>query len=215
MNLIKSNDELKLFTFWDITENGNYFLLDKDYTETVKYTSEQTDVVYNLWLKLWDEYFEMENSSKNRNYLLRTKQQMALLHKINTIFNIVETLIYLYENKDVLSKEDYTRHEQKFYSIVKLIAPNFKPLYFDGIPRNLELIDSLLRGLETTYKIKYKADEVKNEKSKQNRYREIVQVSKVLMMRLDAKEISVNEWLGYKQEAKDIVESMKNTKNGK
>lgn len=215
MNLVKSNDELILYTFWDITENGNYLLLDKDYSETTQYSSEQIDVCYNLWLKLWDDYFEMENSSKNRNYLIKRKQQIELLHKINTLYNIVQTLVYLYENKGILSDEDYIKHEQKFYSITSIVASNFKPRYFDGIPQNVSNIDRIIRGFETTYKIKHKSEINLENKVKQNRFKEIANVSKVLMMQLDSKKMSVNEWLSYRELAKESVESMKNSRNGK
>jgi hypothetical protein len=215
MNLVKSNDVLILFLFWEITENGNYLLLDQDYSDTKQYTTEQQEVAYGTWLKLWDDYFEMENNRKNKNYLIKRKSQIALLHKINTLYNIMQTLAYLQENKDVLSVEDFKAHELKFYNIVQVIAPNFKPLYFDGIPTNIYNIDRIVRGVESTYKIKFKEEAKLKEQVKQNRFREIAQVSKVLTMPLDAKKITVNEWLAYREIANEQVEAQKISRNGK
>lgn len=206
MELIQNIDKLILDLFWDITDNGNYLLLDVNYNKENKYNKDDHKLAYETWLKLWDEYFELEKSTKNKNYLLQKKKQVALLYQMVCIENLRDTLVYLYENKDVLDNDLYMEYEAKFYSIAKLYAPNFKPLYFEGVPVNVSNLDRLLRSLDTTYKIRYKKEEKATETQKQNRYSEIVSVGQIVGQRLNPKEIFVSEWLQWKKTAKDILE---------
>ena len=214
MELINSLDKLRIILFWDILKEQNYFLLDLNYSKDKKYSEDEKEQILNIWYRLYDEYYQLKNDQKAKLFLSKAFNEMKLKIKIENITNTANFLVDLENHyKDVLEHDQFYEYESKLYSLIKELEPRIKLKYFDGIPANLKIIQSVVNALTTSLTLMQKKTSEKIENEITNIYKVVANVEQILDRSIpNINEISVMQWLAYEEIADNKVKAIKNGK---
>ena len=173
MNTIPFN-KLKYLTFVEIDESfDNLHLLDKDYFDGKEYTDEEAEQLWRAWLSICDDWNALDQDDKAKKRLRERFEVMELVTKIKNLTDTYNTLTVIHNNRRLLTEDTASEMEQMCYSIVIKTEKRTKIKYFEGIPKNLETINRVIKSLTSQYNIKYKRSNEQTKKEKANVYREV------------------------------------------
>lgn len=197
----KSLKEINSIVFHEIKFTGNIFLIDKDYDEEKKYTSEDILILSDSWHRLYDEYFEKTDDVKFRKELKNKNETVKLLLQIKLIDDLVELLEHLLEHRDYVPGEAY-------YKTISSIGNSLKKLNgkirFDStkdIKPQLEQIKAVKGGLQTRYELLFKED-LKVEKADIMLYYDIKAHIEQTLDRNLPEIINMLQWIAYEKQYK-------------
>lgn len=209
-----SLDKLKILTFWDILQNKNVFLLDFDYFEGKKYNDAQKEELSNVWMRLYDEYFVLRDSSKSRMELIKAFDEMKLRDKINQIKENAEFLIKLRDLVGLLPDRQLAEYEQSTYHRLKKIDSKIKPLYFDGLEANIINLDKVLKSYINKYNQEHKKrDEAVKEEVK-NVYSIVANAESWLERNININDMVVSHWLAIENQIIQKQKAQQKKKDG-
>ena len=208
MKTFNTLDDLKIIPFLKIMQEGNVLLLDSEYTTEKNYTDEEITQLNELWLKLYDEYFELKNDGLARTYL--TNQ-----HKV---FNLEFKIVTLSKFHDILANIQEYQHNEKVAEIklncvneVKKLAPRLKINIFDDVLTLCTKIQGVIKALTNELGTIKVNQEKRVEKQKANVYDVVANVEQVLERSLgDINNISVALFVSYEKIAGKIIKSKEN-----
>jgi hypothetical protein len=211
MDLYDDLGKLRIILFWEILKEQNPFLLDPNYHKDNKYSDTQKEYIFDIWGKLYDDFFVRKNDARARSVLSKSMSEIKHLHKINLIQSNLDKLILLDKHyRDVLEDEQFAEYEQSVYDLFKVIDPRIKIQHFKGVDENVAIVERFIQGLINSYNIKKDktAKAVNNEI--ENVYEQVVKVESVIGRTLPhINEISVLQWLAYEKEAESIIKNHK------
>lgn len=201
MNTIPFN-KLKYLTFIDINESlDNLFLLDSEGLSGNKYDDVQSNLLWLAWLEITDDFFALSKDEVSKRRLREKVDVMTLVLKINNLTNTVNTLRLLHGSGEHLTMETYGEMEQLAYSIIKKTESRVNIQYFDGIAKNIEITERIIRALNTQYKLKYKNVRKQTNAEKLNIYDEVRAVGEIVGFRIEIENMVCPEWLAWKNRA--------------
>lgn len=212
LHLFNSLDTLKILTFWKILQEKNIFLLDFDYKEGKKYNNSEKSEIEVLWRRLYDEYFVLRNDAKNKAELDKGFKELKLKEQIILVQEVYNALVGLNNQKGLLPEDIIIKHEQKLYSVLKVISPKIKPKLFDGIEANLKNIERVINAMRNTYNLSYKKQEKIVEKQIKNVYTVVVNAESWLERSLDVEDMPTSKWIEIE---KVVAHKIKKAKDGK
>lgn len=212
MNTYNTLKKLNIITFLEIMQDGNTKLLDQEYTEDKQYTEEHINQINDIWLALYDKYYELKNDSFAKSYLSNQYKLFNLEFKVLILSKQHNILANLQELKE---SEEKTQIKQQCIEVIKEIEPRIKLNIFDSPIEVCVKLHSVLKALNNelgTIKVnQYK----RTEKTKENVYKSISRVEQVLERSIgNTKEISVMQFLAYESDANEIIK-IKEIKNKK
>lgn len=209
LHLYTSLDTLKILTFWQILKDKNAFLLDFDYKEGKKYSDAEKEQINEVWLRLYDEYFVLRDSSKSRMELIKAFDELNLMQKITEIKQNAEFLIKLKGYYGLVPDKQLMEYEQKIYEIVKKIEPKIKPKYFDGIDANISNLDRVLKSYINKYNEEFKKRENAVENEITNVYEIVANAESWLERNLNINEMVVSHWLAIEKQIDNKAKAQK------
>lgn len=216
LHLYKSLDTLKILTFWEILKTKNAFLLDFDYKEGKKYSDSEKYDIEQTWLRLYDEFFVLRDSSKSRMQLIKAFDELNLLGRINAIKDNIQCLEALKNYVGLLPDKQIFEYEQQIYKVVTKIDKKIKPKHFDGIDANITNLDKVLKSYINRYNQQFKnrneavKDEIKNV------YDIVANAESWLERNININDMVVSHWLAIEKqiEQKRKAQDKKRLKNG-
>ena len=209
----KSLDKLKILTFWEIIKTKNILLLDFDYVDGKKYSQEQLKDLEETWLRLYDEYYILNNDASAKFKMNKTFDELKLRDKINQIKYNYDFLVSLSQYRGQISDNDISQYEQQTYERLKKIEPKIKPLYFDGIEANLNNLERVIKALINRYNQQHKDNAKQVQKEIDNVYEVVANAESWLERNLNINDMVVSHWIAIEKQIKDKQKAQK--KNGK
>lgn len=206
----RSLKEINIITFWEIPESKNYALLDKNYSETNEYTKEQLEWLKKSYFGLYDEYFEIKNSSKQKNTLDNNNKQTFLAFKINILGKCYNALSDIDENIMHIAFDKLSEEIKGFcteiYVAVKEAEPRINLKESDTISVNVKKIKRVIESLGNQLKLLVKREEQGIKKERTNFYENIASVEQVLERSIgDVSKINAMQWLAYEKQAEERI----------
>lgn len=206
-NLNQVNIEL-----WnEILTTQNIFLLDKDYSESKRYSKNENELLNNTFLELYDIYFKELDNQYAKNNLKETQEKIQLSAKIMILTDCVNSLLSIQRNYKVLKEP--IKKEQEIYNCIKIISKYVQFDKFNTINENIVIIQKLITSNETTYKRKFGETEKDFKEKTYSFEKQVVDVEQVLGHTIDTSKVNVLKWIGYINLAQEI--SKKRAENGK
>lgn len=206
-NLSQVNIEL-----WnEILTTQNIFLLDKDYSESKKYSKKENELLNNKFIELYDIYFKELDNQYAKNNLKETQEKIQLSAKIMILTDCVNSLLSIQRNYKVLKEP--IKKEQEIYNCIKIISKYVQFDKFNTINENIVIIQKLITSNETTYKRKFGETEKDFKEKTYSFEKQVVDVEQVLGHTIDTSKVNVLKWIGYINLAQEI--SKKRAENGK
>lgn len=146
-------------------------------------------------------YIELTNNRKVENRYVTMFEIMRLENKYKCVSLLLSAL---YNYNDKLSIDG-------FHKMIEILAQwNYKIDKNKDIFKQIETINNRLQGIKTKIElIRGKLDEKDNEsKDKPNFDAELINISRILELkyRLTVKELNVSEFIGYQQQAQQVIE---------
>lgn len=197
-NLSQVNIEL-----WnEILITQNIFLLDKDYSESKRYSKNENELLNNTFLELYDIYFKELDNQYAKNNLKETQEKIQLSAKIMILTDCVNSLLSIQRNYKVLKEP--IKKEQEIYNCIKIISKYVQFDKFNTINENIVIIQKLITSNETTYKRKFGETEKDFKEKTYSFEKQVVDVEQVLGHTIDTTKVNVLKWIGYINLAQEI-----------
>lgn len=216
LKVYDSLEVLKILTFWKINQTGNIFLLDKDFFEGKLYTEKESACVQEIWFRLQDEYYKLQNDPKQRAKIRSSKERMLLQFKVQTLINHLEFYERFFRYADLLDTKSYVEQEHKLFKLFKELGFTKKVSPFASPEEKLNIVS---RYVSAVYgKLKRLNNEVEKELGEQinNMYIQVVSIERVIERPIpNIENITVMQWIAYEQQANEIIKAHKKVNNGK
>lgn len=212
LKLYRSLDTLKILTFWKIIQDKNILLLDFDYFDGKKYSNKQKFEIEQLWTRLYDEYYILNNDPKSKYKIDKTFKELRLRELIELIKYNYDFLLSLKRGYGIVDDADILKYEQECYKRLKELDKRIKPKFFDGIDANLEYLNKFMSSLINTYNREVKDNESNVKSEINNVYEVVASVESWLERSLPIDDITVIRWLAYEKQVKDKQKAQKNGK---
>ena len=151
LNLYRSLDTLKILTFWKMIKEKRILYLDFDYFDGKKYTDDEINEMEQLWNRLYDEYYILNDDSKSKAQVDKTFKELYNLDLINIIKMNCDFLQRLKQGIGLVPDEMITQKEQEVYSIIKRLDKRIKIKHFDGIDENIKYLSKYINALLNSY----------------------------------------------------------------
>lgn len=191
--------KLKIILFWEIVESQNFCKLDADFSAEKIYTDEQKGQLKEVWLRLYDEYFTIEDDAVTRAVLLDASKNLHALDKIQQLIQNIEFLMFYCNAAKGMEAEDFDEGIQKLYSIFKKLESKMAINYFGEIEKNIIIVNKWITSLSTTYELNHKRTKKDIKRRVNNIYDKVAEVATELGMQLNVHEMNCKEWLAYKK----------------
>lgn len=212
MKLNNSLRQLNIITFLEIMQEGNTKLLDQEYTEDKQYTERQINQLNDLWLTLYDKYYELKNDSFAKSYLSNQYKLFNLEFKVLILSKQHNILANL---QDLKESEEKTQIKQQCIEVIKEIEPRIKLNIFDSPIEVCVKLHSVLKALNNELGTIKVNQEKRTEKTKTNVYNAIASVEQTLERPLgDITKVNVEQFVAYEEMARNTIKS-KEVKNKK
>ena len=214
-NIIQSLDRLKILVFWEILKTKNVYLLDINAEPGKQYSKNEQDYIVETWERLYDDFYQLKNDGKTKIAIMEARNEMVLLHKINTLAKNVEFLGWLLSFSNDITPEQYVLYEARILSLFKSIEPRlrFKPMA--SVSENISVVDKAIRSLQSLYNRTKKKTEDKIDRQIENVYEVVAKVSYIVNMRLEVKDMVVSEWIAYEKMAIEKQKAEKEAQRNK
>lgn len=199
MRIYRSLETLPIITFWKIQKDENILLLDIDYKEGKVYSNADIAEIENVWLKMQDEYFVMQDSPESEKHLRSINEKLKLSLKLQTLQDIGNAFVYLLQVADVVDEKWFSAEKNKAYDLLKKCAPNYKGNSFKTIPEILSDISQLMKSTTNIYNERVKVLGNKAEKKIENIFKTIAKIGAAIGMQLNPHTMSVSEYIAYLQ----------------
>lgn len=216
LKVYDSLDTLKIITFWKINQTGNIYLLDKNFFEGKLYTNKEVIYIQELWLRLQDEYYKLQNDPKQRAKLRTSKERMLLMFKTQTIIHHLGFYERFFKYSELLDTKKFLEQEAELFNIFTKLGLNKKinPL---ALPQEkLRIVQKYTEAVIARLKRLQNEVEEDSKEEIQNIYSQVVSIEKIIDRPIpNIEEISVMQWIAYEQQAKEIIQAQKRANNGK
>lgn len=216
LKVYDSLDTLKIITFWKINQTGNIYLLDKNFFEGKLYTNKEVIYIQELWLRLQDEYYKLQNDPKQRAKLRTSKERMLLMFKTQTIIHHLGFYERFFKYSELLDTKKFLEQEAELFNIFTQLGLNKKinPL---ALPQEkLKIVQKYTEAVIARLKRLQNEVEEDSKEEIQNIYDAVPPVEQALGRSIgDINNIVASLWIAYINEAKKIQESQKRANNGK
>lgn len=213
LELYDSLDTILILTFWDITRDRNFYLLDKNYSEKKKYNKKETELCESTWLELFDKYYSLRESNETKSNIVKSFDEFKLREKINQINNNIDFLLTLKKQVGFIEQDQVLKYEQECYSNLSKIDRRIKPKYFDGIDANVVNLGKVLKSFINQYNVAFKQKEKVIKKEIQNVYDVVACAESWLNRTLDVETMVASRWIAYEKQIEEKQKAAK--KNGK
>lgn len=207
-NLYKDLQKLPILRFWAVVKSNNYLLLDTDYFEGKIYSPQQVLELRNLWGKLYDEYYNLKKNYSSTKAMDACTSASLLLTKIELLRSNLNSLVYLYENYNLIPNSTFIDLKQEMLHNFTVVENRITPQYFGSLEANYTLVSDFIESLEMTYAIENPKAEKLVEDEVANVYKRAAKVGDALSgMYFDIEKMSVMAWEGYEEAAVEKLES--------
>ena len=210
----KGLSDLPILTFWKITETGDHRFMDKLYKEDKFYSEAHLSQLADAFMQCYDKYFVLKNDEKSRKALGDKIKEFFYVMSINYVGEGFRMLLWTLNNKDLFNEDDYKKRVQDVYDLIEKasgVKINRKKTEQENIKQTERVLSAMISKHNRNMVDKKK--EIKEQIG--NVYKVVANVSKILEIQLNVKEMSVKEWLAYEEMAEEIVKTQKiPTKNG-
>lgn len=209
LNLYRTLKDISAIRFHEIKFSGNIFMLDKEYDEDKVYNSLEVSLVSEVWLNLYDEYFNKTDDTRFRKDLKHKKSSLQLLLEINILKSILKILNGLAENIDHVPGEILITTISSIRNDIKRISKkiDFETTY--KLKRNIGNVKSYVDGLQTRYELKFKEDLVVEERDIIQYYETTIQIARVLKMDYIPDHINMLQYIAYEKTYKKALNNAK------
>lgn len=187
--------DILVLDFWKVLKTGDY---------------KQIGLNEEQWNDLYDEYFLKKNDSKSKLFLKTLKEEALLVYRMDLTKEVYNFLIFTMKQKPFFLNLYSERLEQ----VYKCAEDNLKIKIQRTQPEehNLKQIERVYLALYNKYNIIQNNKEKKVNTEIQNIYKVVANVSAVIGMQLNVKEMTLEEWMAYEEMANTKV---KNQKDGR
>jgi hypothetical protein len=201
MKIYESLDDIPLYSWNKFmeTDDNNWFLID--------YNGKQEKIIdknlEKIAIELKDLYFQLAGGDMFVSKLQKGAKRDYLILKYDTVKQLLELLM----NENVINNA-----EMRLFCIQQLKKFGFSIPEINDYEGDIEAINGAINSLDGIItQINIINDDLKREGVKINLNKELILVSMGLELgyRLDAKAISVSEWLEYVNLLKDKNENLK------
>ena len=218
---VNTNDinNLKWVDFLEIIKTNKYEILDKNYSETNKYSEKELELFNKAWIELQDQAYMLEENAEAKALLKKSFERLILEEKIKFLREYCNLLIWLSDKRElyVISKqeEDFDKEVQDIYAKIIKFNSKIKIEYFKSISENIDNISKNVLALINEYNTKFKDIEKKVEKINNSIFYNVLQVNRITGLQLNANKMKCAEWIEAKKIAIEIVNQQKsnNAKN--
>lgn len=211
-----SLDTLKIITFWKINQTGNIYLLDKDFFEGKLYTQKEVNFFQELWLKLQDDYYKLQDDPKVRAKLRTSKERMILMFKVQTLISHLEFYERFFKYSGLLGTKSFVEQEHKLFELFKELGLKANVKHFTPYEEKLRIVTRFVTATYGKLQRLNKEVSIESEKQIDNIYTEVVNVEKIIGRPIpNIDQLTVMQWEAYKKQAADIVKAHKQSQNGK
>lgn len=207
----KKLDEISIKLFWEITESGNYFMLDKEYFEGKKYGEKNIKKLSDLWIKLNDDYFLIQNDNGQKNTIRNSIDLVRLQLRYVTALNTFDFYAKLSQYEELLGTKAFIEKEQEllkmFFSLgMKGKLEDFK---FNSIIENLIKVKKFIEAIGNKMKMLSEENKKEGKQIKESIYNQLVDIEGVLGRSLGKLEdINVIQWNAYINQAKEKIKAL-------
>ena len=187
--------DILVLDFWKVLKTGDY--------KQINLTEEQ-------WNDLYDEYFLKKNDQKSKIFLKTLKEEALLVYRMDLTKEVYNFLIFTMKQKPFF----LNLYSQRLEQVYKCAEDNLKIKIQRSQPEevNLKQIERVYLALYNKYNIMQGNKEKKVNSEIQNIYKVVANVSAVIGMQLNVKEMTLEEWMAYEEMANTKV---KNQKDGR
>ena len=91
MRIYQNLKQINIITFWEIAESEDYRKMDVDFDENKEYSDDDLISMQLSFLKLYDDYFEAEDNSTQRNSLQNNDKQSKESFKLVMLSELYKT----------------------------------------------------------------------------------------------------------------------------
>lgn len=213
MRIYQNLKQINIITFWEIAESEDYRKMDVDFDENKEYSDDDLISMQLSFLKLYDDYFEAEDNSTQRNSLQNNDKQSKESFKLVLLSELYKTLQLLEFNKDSIKEDDFLQMLNDTYSSIVLLEKRVRINRMDSIKFNAEKLQRVIDSLKNKLMLSdtRKKQEVKQEAKKfRNHYENISSIEQILERSIgDISKVNALQWIAYKKTADQIIKSKK------
>lgn len=213
MRIYQNLKQINIITFWEIAESEDYRKMDVDFDENKEYSDDDLISMQLSFLKLYDDYFEAEDNSTQRNSLQNNDKQSKEGFKLVLLSELYKTLQLLEFNKDSIKEDDFLQMLNDTYSSIVLLEKKVCINRMDSIKFNAEKLQRVIDSLNNKLMLSdtRKKQEVKQEAKKfRNHYENISSIEQILERSIgDISKVNALQWIAYKKTADQIIKSKK------
>jgi hypothetical protein len=187
--------DILVLDFWKILKTGNF--------QEFGFSEEQ-------WNDLYDDYFKLKNDPKSKIFLKNLKEEALVVFKMELVKEVYNFLLFTIRQKPFFLNLYNDRIEQ----VYKCAEDNLKIKIQRTQPEtyNLKQIERVYSALYNKYNIMQGNKQKQVNKEVQNIYKIVANVSGVIGMQLNVKEMTLEEWMAYEEMANVKI---KNQKDGR
>jgi len=214
ISIFQNLKQINIALWYDILEENNVKLLDKNYTEDKKYSELEIIQLNDTFLRLYDLFFEKLNNEYSKSSLQESQDKINIISKIALLEEAVKTLLFIKQNYNLIDKP--IEKEKKIYDTVKILSKyvNFKD--FNTIDENIEIINKIILSLESGYTRKYGNDNEEQNKNKYSLEEQLFDIGQIITSGIpNAKETSVEMFIVYINKANEISNLRKKQQNAR
>ena len=216
LQVYSSLDELKIITFWKIIQNGNIFLLDKNHSEKRMYKDKELNYLLEVWNKLYDDYYKLQDDPKQRAKMTKSKESITLKFKVKTLINLLNSYEVFFRYGSLLNTKEYVEKENEIFELFKELGFTQKISPFSTTKERLDLVTRYTKAVVGKYNRLQKEVESGTQKQIDNMYIQVVSIERVIERPIpNIENITVMQWIAYEKQANDIIQAQKKLSNGK
>lgn len=216
LQVYNSLDELKILTFWKIIQTGNIFLLDKNHSEKRMYKDKELNYLLEVWNKLYDDYYKLQDDPKQRAKMTKSKESITLKFKVKTLINLLNSYEVFFRYGSLLNTQEYVEKENEIFELFKALGFTQKISPFSTTKERLDLVTRYTKAVVGKYNRLQKEVESGTQKQIDNMYIQVVSIERVIERPIpNIENITVMQWIAYEKQANDIIQAQKKLSNGK
>lgn len=214
ITILQKLKNISIVTFTDILNDKNTLQLIKDYDDTFEYSDDIKLQCDNVWIKLFDEYFELKNDTRARHTIKKHGELRDIRFMIvatELCISTLQNISLAQDNGD--TSEDLLVLKQTVLNGYMHVNEQISIKVFDSIESILKRLIKEHTALLNEYNLNSKRVSQTESKAKNNIYASVVNIQNVLGYAIsDINKLSVPLYLELEKSAINKSNAQKQTK---